>query len=135
METNHQKSVPLVNEVIGVFAASVCAQDEKLSQDFVADPKGTLTKTAGISVPADTSVRAVRNTASEVNLVIPAYSALESVATKAALKDADVSKISGGEIVVVAVLTVAGVGVAAVGGTAAGVFGMKEIQKKAGKKK
>lgn len=118
METNQQKSIPLVNEIIGVFAASECANDDTLDRDFVADPKSTIKKTVGLDIPTDASMRTVRNTADEVNIAIPAYAALDSVAAKEALKEADMRKIAGGEVVIAAI-----VGTTIVAGTAVVAFG------------
>lgn len=133
---SHQKTLPLVNEVLGVFAASECAHDAALAQALVSDPKSALKQAAGIDVPADMHVQPVHNSADEVHVAIPAYAVLERGDAKAALHEADLKDVSGGEIFIT--LGVVG-GVAAgvaVGGAVAGGVGAKIAKdKKKGKTK
>lgn len=112
------KFIPATNETAAPFVAQICAQDGETEHAFCADPKGALAKVVAYKLADEVSVRPVRNTADEVNLVIPDYQALSSVPMQKALADAEMARVAGGEIFITigtaaAVLTGISVGTAA----------------------
>lgn len=129
-DTMQDKRLPLTNEVIGVLAASECARDAELDKAFAADPKGALQSEAAMNLPADVEVRAVRNSADEINIAIPAHAVLGSDAVRNAISEDDMRQISGGEVIGLVIGAIVA-GTAAAGAVAgAGVATAKVIEKK-----
>lgn len=97
--TMPSKSLAPANEVVAAIVADVCARDPERAKELAADPKGALEKAAEATFPAELTVRTVRNKADEVNVVIPAYPALDSMDMHRVLSDAELKKIAGGELI------------------------------------
>lgn len=122
MNTNVTNALPPANEVIAAMASHLASQDPAVSEALLADPQSAYEKAAGKPPPAGLNIRAVRNTADEVNLPIPAYETLDEAVARA-LQDSEVQKISGGFEIIVVVFAGIGTAIGAGAGAASVLAG------------
>ncbi len=102
--TNETKQVFASNEILGAALTAKMSQSEVAA--FEKDPRSFIASSLDFDT-GDISLRTVENSAGMVNLVLPYYSVLDSISAES-LGEADISSISGGEIIGVIIATAIG---------------------------
>jgi len=100
-----------LKEMEGAIAAQAM-KDESFRQEFFANPKATIEKYSGQSLPADVEIVAHENNEKQIHFVLPPKVSSE-------LSDEDLEKVAGGEFVVGAAIISAASATIAAGATIA----------------
>jgi len=100
-----------LKEVEGAIAAQAM-KDEAFRQEFLSNPKGSIEKYSGQSLPADLKIVAHENSEKELHFVLPPKISSE-------LSDEDLEKVAGGEFFVAAAIITAVSGLVSAGASIA----------------
>lgn len=97
--------VSATNEIVAGILAARCSRDAEFRQKMSSDPKTALEGLmCGRKLGADTKVHAAPNTKDRVHIPLPGYSVLTSNEYKQTLSEKELESVSGGEILIAALL-------------------------------
>ncbi len=99
--TNTIKELPLINEISATLLGSVATKDDAFRNQLLNDPRQAIQSLSSQSVSQDINVRVAQNTEDTVHIPVPNYDKLRS---KEYLSDKELKKVSGGEILIAAVV-------------------------------